>query len=71
MEYPGTVLGQRYDDSPLTVRDAWVAPPYSASAYWHHATLGHRAPHLWLDDGSPLLDHFSDFFTLLDVEASE
>lgn len=67
----GTVLGQRYDESPLTIRDDWVAPPYSGSEYWHHASPGHRAPHLWLDDGTPLLDHFGEVFTLLDVEAGE
>ncbi|KAJ9606692.1 hypothetical protein H2200_008700 [Cladophialophora chaetospira] len=66
----GTVLGQRYEDSPLTVRDDWVAPPYDASEYWHHASPGHRAPHLWVE-GKPLLDHFGKVFTLLDIEASE
>jgi 2-polyprenyl-6-methoxyphenol hydroxylase-like FAD-dependent oxidoreductase len=67
----GVVLGQRYDDSPLTVQDHWEAPPYSGTEYWHHACPGHRAPHLWLSDGTPLLDHFGTGFTLLDVEASE
>lgn len=66
----GTVLGQRYDDSPLTIRDDWNAPPYSGSEYWHHASPGHRAPHLLVDE-TPLLDLFGKVFTLLDVEASE
>ncbi|KAH8705904.1 FAD binding domain-containing protein [Talaromyces proteolyticus] len=67
----GITLGQRYDDSPLTIKDCWEDPPYSAVEYWHYACPGHRAPHLWLDDGSPLLDHFGKGFTLLDVQASE
>lgn len=67
----GIVLGQRYDDSPLILQDRWEAPPYSNTKYCNHAYPGHRAPHLWLSDGTPLLDHFGTGFTLLDVEASE
>ena len=67
----GIVLGQRYDDSPVVLRDQWEAPPYSSTEYWHHACPGHRAPHLWLSDGTPLLDHFGTGFTLLDIEAVE
>lgn len=66
----GTVLGQRYEDSPVTILDDWTAPPYSGSEYWHHASPGHRAPHLWLEE-TPLLDHLGQYFTLLDIEASE
>lgn len=67
----GVVLGQRYDESPLTLQDHWEAPPYSGTEYWHYACPGHRAPHLWLSDGTPLLHHFGTGFTLLDVEAAE
>jgi 2-polyprenyl-6-methoxyphenol hydroxylase-like FAD-dependent oxidoreductase len=67
----GITLGQRYDKSPLIVKDDWEAPPYSTTAYWHYSSPGHRAPHLWLADGTPLIDHFGKGFTLLDVEASE
>ena len=67
----GIVLGQRYDSSSLTVRDQWEAPPYSSTSYWHYACPGHRAPHLWLSDGTPLLDHLGTGFTLLDIEAVE
>jgi 2-polyprenyl-6-methoxyphenol hydroxylase-like FAD-dependent oxidoreductase len=67
----GIVLGQRYDQSPLIIQDHWEAPPYSSTEYWNHACPGHRAPHLWLSDGTPLLDQFGTGFTLLDVEASE
>lgn len=81
----GVTLDQRYEDSPLIIRDnnnqhnehnnnnnTWKqAQPYSPTEYWHYANPGHRAPHLWLDDGTPLIDHFGKVFTLLDVEASE
>ncbi|KIV93199.1 hypothetical protein PV10_04434 [Exophiala mesophila] len=67
----GVVLGQRYEESSLTIRGEWTAPPYSGSEYWPHASPGHRAPHVWLDDKSPLLDHFEKYFTLLDIEASD
>lgn len=66
----GIVLGQRYEKSPLTVQDHWIAPPYSPSEYWNYASPGHRAPHLSLDDGAPLLDYLGPEFTLLDIEAS-
>ncbi|OKL56205.1 hypothetical protein UA08_08428 [Talaromyces atroroseus] len=67
----GVTLGQRYDESPLTIKGTWEAPPYSATEYWHYASPGHRAPHVWLEDGTPLLNHFGKGFTLLDVEASD
>lgn len=67
----GIVLGQRYDESPVTVSDHWEAPPYSNTEYWNYACPGHRAPHLWLDAGQkPLLDSLGTGFTLLDIEAS-
>ncbi|CRG83309.1 hypothetical protein PISL3812_00660 [Talaromyces islandicus] len=66
----GVTLGQRYDRSPITVNDDCKAPPYSTTDYWHYSSPGHRAPHLWLADGTPLIDHFGRGFTLLDVEAS-
>src|SRR5690606_27736424 len=31
---------------------------------------GHRAPHVWLDDGSSLFDRFGQGFTLLRLGAS-
>jgi 2-polyprenyl-6-methoxyphenol hydroxylase-like FAD-dependent oxidoreductase len=67
----GVTLGQRYDESPLIIKDGWESPPYSPTEYWHHASPGHRAPHVWLEDGTPLLDHFGRGFTLLDVEAED
>ncbi|GKZ51448.1 hypothetical protein AbraIFM66951_005796, partial [Aspergillus brasiliensis] len=76
MSYPewniiGVALDQRYDTSPIIIRDYWESAPYDGTALWPHASPGHRAPHLWLPDGSPLLDHFGTDFTLLDVGAVE
>lgn len=67
----GITLGQRYENSPLTMKGQWIPPPYSTTEYWHYSSPGHRAPHLWLPDGTPLIDHFGKSFTLLDVEASK
>ncbi|KAJ5695847.1 hypothetical protein N7536_006259 [Penicillium majusculum] len=67
----GVALDQRYDTSPVIVRDNHPSAPYDGTKIWPHATPGHRAPHVWLPDGSPLLDHLGEEFTLLDVEAAE
>lgn len=67
----GITMDQRYDKSPLIVNNGWKAVPYSTTEYWHHSSPGHRAPHLWLADGTPLIDHFGRGFSLLDVEALE
>ncbi|CRL26186.1 Aromatic-ring hydroxylase-like [Penicillium camemberti] len=67
----GVALDQRYDTSPIIVRDNHPSAPYDGTKVWPHATPGHRAPHVWLPDGSPLLDHLGKEFTLLDVEAVE
>ncbi|KAJ5602253.1 hypothetical protein N7510_011787 [Penicillium lagena] len=76
MSYPewntiGFSLDQRYDTSPIIITDDWESAPYDGTRLWHYASPGHRAPHLWLTDGSPLLDHFGREFTLLDVGAVE
>lgn len=67
----GVALDQRYDRSPVIVRDSQPSEPYDGTKIWSHATPGHRAPHVWLPDGSPLLDHLGEEFTLIDVEAVE
>ncbi|KAJ0423011.1 hypothetical protein BJY00DRAFT_299944 [Aspergillus carlsbadensis] len=66
----GVVLDQRYDTSPVIIQDGWIdAPAWNATAYWPHARPGHRAPHLWLDDGRALRDCFGRGFTLLSIGA--
>jgi 2-polyprenyl-6-methoxyphenol hydroxylase-like FAD-dependent oxidoreductase len=67
----GITMDQRYEKSPLIVKGGWKAPPYSTTEYWHYSSPGHRAPHLWLADRTPLIDHFGKGFTLLDVDALE
>ncbi len=62
----GTILGDRYLDSPvvqkLLDRDA---PPRDFLNYIPSSMPGARAPHAWLHDGSSLFDHFGRGFTLL------
>ncbi|KAL2787678.1 FAD binding domain-containing protein [Aspergillus keveii] len=66
----GVVLDQRYDSSPVIIQDSWNdAPAWNPSEYWPHARPGHRAPHLWLDDGRALRDAFGKWFTLLAIGA--
>jgi 2-polyprenyl-6-methoxyphenol hydroxylase-like FAD-dependent oxidoreductase len=62
---PGIVLGVRYEGSPIIWPDG--TPPTSDDPYNYIPTArpGSRAPHVWLDDGSALCDHFGAGFTLL------
>lgn len=61
----GTLLGYRYNDSDIVVPDGTPEPPDHPRTYQPVARPGHRAPHLWLDDGSALYDRFGPCFTLL------
>ena len=61
----GAVLGYRYDDSPMIVADGTEAPPLNSMIYRPSARPGCLAPHLWLEDGTSLYDHFGQGFTLL------
>ena len=61
----GVVLGYRYTGSPIIVSDGTVAPPEDTSQYLPCAVPGCLAPHLWLQDGSSLYDHFGAGYTLL------
>jgi 2-polyprenyl-6-methoxyphenol hydroxylase-like FAD-dependent oxidoreductase len=61
----GVVLGYRYEDSPIIVGDGTEAPARDALNYVPSARPGALAPHVWLDDGSSLYDHFGQGFTLL------
>jgi hypothetical protein len=62
----GTILGDRYADSPVVQSDA-DAPtgPRDFLNYLPSSAPGGRAPHAWLHDGSSLFDHFGPCFTLL------
>ena len=64
----GIVLGYRYENSPVIVPDGTEPPPASTMIYRPSAFPGCLAPHLWLEDGTSLYDHFGTGFTLLCTE---
>jgi 2-polyprenyl-6-methoxyphenol hydroxylase-like FAD-dependent oxidoreductase len=61
----GAQLGYRYTGSPIVVSDGTELPPLEYGDYHPSAVPGCRAPHVWLDDGSSLFDHFGSGFCLL------
>jgi 2-polyprenyl-6-methoxyphenol hydroxylase-like FAD-dependent oxidoreductase len=61
----GIVLGMRYENSAVIVPDESAPPPEHFMLYSPSAYPGCLAPHIWLEDGSSLYDHFGDGFTLL------
>ncbi|MGH1492421.1 MAG: FAD-dependent monooxygenase [Acidimicrobiales bacterium] len=63
----GTLLGYRYEGSPIVVSDGTPEPPDDARKYLPIARPGHRAPHVWLDSGDALFDRLGPGFTLLRV----
>ncbi len=65
MRQLGVVKGYTYAGSPLVVADGTPAPPQSSMAYIPSAHPGCVAPHLWLQDGTSLYDHFPTGFSLL------
>jgi 2-polyprenyl-6-methoxyphenol hydroxylase-like FAD-dependent oxidoreductase len=67
----GTLLGYRYNNSGIVISDGSPEPEDHPRNYVPTARPGHRAPHLWLDDGSSILDHFGAGFTLLVFAAAE
>ena len=66
----GTLLGYRYGNSEIVVPDGSAEPPDDAREYAPIARPGHRAPHIWLEDGRSILDHFTQGFTLLVIGAA-
>lgn len=68
---PGVHLGTRYEASPLVEAEAGAPPADLANRYLQSARPGHRAPHLWLEDGGSLYDRFGAGFTLLCSGAGE
>ncbi len=63
----GTLLGYRYEGSPIVVPDGSPEPPDDARQYVPVARPGHRAPHVWLDDGAALYDKLGPDFTLVAI----
>ncbi len=62
---PGIALGVRYAGSRLICDDGSDPVPDDAYDYIPTARPGHRAPHVWLENGEALCDRFADGFTLL------
>ena len=58
-------LSKLAENSPVIVPDGTPPTPYETSRYIPTAHPGHRAPHAWLSDGTPLFNHFGRGFTLL------
>lgn len=63
----GVIFGDRYDESPLTEPDGSPPDPVQTTDFVQSGRPGARAPHVWLDDGSSLYDHFGTGYTLLDL----
>lgn len=61
----GVEMGYRYENSPVIVPDGSLPTPDHPSDYVQTARPGHRAPHVWLEDGRSTLDLFGHGFTLL------
>jgi len=63
----GTLLGYRYEGSDIIVPDGTPEPADDARRYIPVARPGHRAPHVWLEDGAALYDRFGQGFNLLQL----
>jgi 2-polyprenyl-6-methoxyphenol hydroxylase-like FAD-dependent oxidoreductase len=66
----GVQLGFRYSGSPLCIGDGSAEPPDRTDVYVPTSQAGHRAPHVWLDDGRSTLDLFGRGFVLLRLGAN-
>lgn len=64
-DIPGVTFGGRYDGSSIIVSDGTEPPQDTRNEYMQSATPGGRPPHVWLEDGSSLYDHFGFEWTLL------
>ena len=61
----GTLLGYRYNNSPIIIEDGSSEPIDDPRAYIPTARPGHRAPHIWVEEGISILDLMGPDFTLL------
>jgi 2-polyprenyl-6-methoxyphenol hydroxylase-like FAD-dependent oxidoreductase len=66
----GIQLGYRYEGSPIIVPDGTPAPPDDVARYVQTSRPGHRAPHVWMQDGRSTLDLFGRGFVLLRTRAA-
>ncbi|PZU04272.1 MAG: 2-polyprenyl-6-methoxyphenol hydroxylase [Gordonia sp. (in: high G+C Gram-positive bacteria)] len=63
-------LGFWYEGSPICLPDGTSVTDLTFSEYTPTARPGHRAPHVWLADGTSTLDLFGPEFTLLVIGQS-
>ena len=61
----GIQLGSQYIGSPLIENDGSEPPLDDPYVFSPSACPGCRSPHVWMEDGSALFDHFGKWFTLL------
>ncbi len=61
----GTLLGYRYNNSPVIIPDGTEETIDNPRKYIPTARPGHRAPHIWLEEGVSIYDKFSKNFTLI------
>ena len=61
----GTLLGYRYNNSPIIIPDGSDETLDNPRKYIPTARPGHRAPHIWLEEGVSIYDKFDKDFTLL------
>ena len=61
----GTLLGYRYNNSSIVIPDGTEETLDNPRKYIPTARPGHRAPHIWLEEGVSIYDKFNQNFTLL------
>ena len=61
----GTLLGYRYTNSAIIISDGTTETTDNPRVYIPTARPGHRAPHIWLEEGISILDKFGKDFTLI------
>ncbi|MDA0241244.1 MAG: 2-polyprenyl-6-methoxyphenol hydroxylase, partial [Proteobacteria bacterium] len=61
----GMIFGYRYEGSPVIWPDGTPEPKHEVMKYEPTARPGHRAPHIWLDPDTSILDLFGPKFVLL------
>ena len=61
----GTLLGYRYNNSSIVISDGTEETIDNPRKYIPTARPGHRAPHIWLEEGVSIYDKFNKNFTLL------
>jgi hypothetical protein len=67
----GIHLGFDYYHSPVICPDGSPAPPDEVSHYKQTGRPGHRAPHVWLQDGKSILDLFGRGYVLVCFSAAD